>query len=332
MRWALAITGPTASGKTALSIELAKMLGAHIVCLDSMQIYKEMDIGTAKPTLEERAAVPHHLVDFLPFYESYSAQNYKADALSAIDAILSHGAVPMLVGGTGLYIDTLTARGENLAPESDRDIINERLAGIKTKEDAHLLWKKLSDVDPESAEAIHENNVKRVLRALEIYEKSGKTKTYFDKLSREKTPALQICMITLDYHSRDLLYSRVDERVLQMMKDGLLGETKRLADKGLFNGELTAAQAIGYKEIGEYLLGKCSLSEAVENLKTATRRYAKRQLTWFKHERDAYRLYMDSPDGKMRSPEEITTEALEFFGEFIKNKIQEGTKHEIIRT
>ena len=308
-RWALAITGPTASGKTALSIALARELSAEIICLDSMQIYKEMNIGTAKPTADEMAAVRHHLVDFLPFSENYNAENYKTDALLAVDGILEGKNVPLFVGGTGLYIDTLTSRGENLAPESDKEYLNERLAAVKTAEDAHALWQKLLEVDPESAEQIHENNVKRVLRALEIYEKSGKTKTYFDALSRTGEPALKVGMITLDFHDRELLYSRVNLRVDLMMKEGLLCETERLRDAGLFDGDYTAAQAIGYKEIGDYLFGRCSLSEAVENLKLATRRYAKRQLTWFKHERDAYRLYMDTEDGKMRDGADVLSEA-----------------------
>ena len=319
-RWALAVTGPTASGKTALSIALAKELSAEIVCLDSMQIYKGMDIGTAKPTADERAAVRHHLVDFLPFSENYNAENYKTDALYAVDGILERKNVPLFVGGTGLYIDTLTSRGENLAPESDKEYLNERLCAVKSAEDAHALWVELLMVDPESAEQIHENNVKRVLRALEIYEKSGKTKTYFDALSRAGEPALRVGMVTLDFHDRDLLYSRVNLRVDEMMREGLLSETERLRDEGLFDGDFTAAQAIGYQEIGEYLFGKCALAEAVENLKLATRRYAKRQLTWFKHERDAYRLYMDTEGGRMRDADDVLAEAkaacLGFLNEF----------------
>ncbi len=323
MRWALALTGPTASGKTALSIELAKILSAEIICLDSMQIYKGMDIGTAKPTEKERAAVPHHLVDFLPFSENYNAENYKNDSISVIDGILEGAKVPMLVGGTGLYADTLMSRGANAAPESDREYINARLAEIKTEEDAHALWQELSKVDPKSAEAVHENNVKRVLRALEIYEKSGKTKTYFDDLSKKGEPALRIGMITLDFHNRELLYSRVNERVDEMMKEGLLEETERLAREGLFDGDYTAAQAIGYKEIGEYLKGQLTLPEAVENLKLATRRYAKRQLTWFRHVEGAYRLYMDTQDGEMRPLSDAVSEACSVFRGFIEefNKI-----------
>ncbi len=310
MRWALAITGPTASGKTEISLRLAELLEAEIICLDSMQIYKGMDIGTAKPTKEDRARVRHHLVDFVPFSQSYNAENYKTDALLAVDDILLRGKVPLFVGGTGLYLDTLTGRGDNAAPESDKDYINERAEAVKTQDDAHCIWEKLSAVDPQSAEKIHENNIKRVLRALEIYEKSGKTKTYFDKLSKEKAPPVKVGLITLDFHLRELLYGRVNARVEAMINEGLVDECRRLFDDGLFGGDFTAAQAIGYKELGEYISGKCTLEEAKERLKLATRHYAKRQLTWFKHERDAYRLYLDSEDGVIRSASEILSEAV----------------------
>ena len=315
----LALTGPTASGKTALSLGLAERLGLEVVCLDSMQIYKDMNIGTAKPTAQERERVPHHMVDFVPFWENYSTENYKADVIPVINDIYSRGKAPIFVGGTGLYVDTLMGRGENLAPPSDREYIEEKHSMIKTGEDVHALWLRLAEVDTESAAAIHENNVKRVLRALEIYEKSGKTKTYFDNESKKKAPLFDIGMITLDIHSRDLLYRRADDRVDEMLKAGLLTEVQELRDKGLFVGDTTASQAIGYKELGEYLSGKVTLSEAVENLKMATRRYAKRQLTWFRHVKDAYRLFIDTEDGKLRSYDDLLDEALAVCEKIIQN-------------
>lgn len=320
MMFALAITGPTASGKTALSLELAKKLGLEIICLDSMQIYKDMNIGTAKPTEKERALVPHHVVDFLPFSENYNAESYRADAMRAVRDITSRGKIPLFVGGTGLYIDTLTGRGENGAPASDREYIEGRASAVRGPSDVHALWLELERIDPESAAAIHENNVKRVLRALEIYEKSGKTKTYFDNQSKKKKPELDIGMITLDFHKRELLYERADTRVDEMMREGLLAEVEGLARRGLFDGDTTASQAIGYKELGAYLRGAVTLDEAVTELKTATRRYAKRQLTWFRHEREAYRLFADTEDGVMRSVEELLAEAYSFAMNFIKNK------------
>lgn len=305
----LALTGPTASGKTALSLALAEELGLEIVCLDSMQIYKDMNIGTAKPTKEEREKAPHHMVDFLPFWENYNAESYKADVIPVIDCIYSRGKIPFFVGGTGLYLDTLMGRGENSAPPSDREYIEKKHAEIKTQEDLHALWLRLSEVDPDSAAAIHENNVKRVLRALEIYEKSGKTKTYFDNESKKNAPLFDIGVITLDFHNRDLLYERTDARVDQMIKDGLISEVEKLRARGLFDNDTTASQAIGYKELGEYLCGKVTKEEAIENLKTATRRYAKRQLTWFRHIKDAYRLFVDGEDGKMRNTADLISEA-----------------------
>lgn len=307
--YALALTGPTASGKTAISLKLANMLDAEIICLDSMQIYKEMDIGTAKPTEEERCAVPHHLVDFLPFSENYNAEGYKADALLAAEDIITRGRLPLFVGGTGLYADTLMSRGANEAPESDREYINSRLSEIKNENDVRGLWERLFEVDPKSAAAIHQNNVKRVLRALEIYEKTGKTKTYFDEASKQGEPAIKIGMITLDFHNRELLYKRVNERVDAMVRAGLIEEVKALKERGLFDGDYTAAQAIGYKEIGEYLSGKVTKDEAIEALKLSTRRYAKRQITWFKHVSDAYRLYMDDGDGVLKGEDELISEA-----------------------
>jgi tRNA dimethylallyltransferase len=275
-----------------------------------MQIYKEMNIGTAKPTPTEMATVRHHLVDFLSPSENYNAESYKADALRAVKDITERGKIPLFVGGTGLYLDTLCARGENLSPQSDREYIEARASEIKTPEDVHALWLRLYEIDPESAAATHENNVKRVLRALEIYEKSGFTKTHFDRESRKRAPEINIGIITLDFHDRELLYKRVNDRVDQMMREGLLDEVKALAAKGLFETDSTAAQAIGYKELGEYLRNEVTLQDAIEHLKLSTRRYAKRQLTWFRHNEGAYRLYVDDESGKMRECDELLDEAM----------------------
>lgn len=322
MIFALAITGPTASGKTSLSLNLAERLSAEIISCDSMQIYKGMDIGTAKATEEERARVPHHLIDFLSPTESYSVESYRASAIACAREIVERGKLPIFVGGTGLYIDSVSRALSQDAPESDPEYREKILSEIKTDEDITALWERLRAVDPESAEKIHKNNVKRVIRALEIYDATGKPKSHLDKESRGGEHEVFVGMITIDFHDRELLYRRVDTRVDIMMREGLLDEVRSLYEAGLLSSG-TASAAIGYKELVEYIEGRCTLDCAVERLKLATRRYAKRQLTWFRHEKDARVIYADTPDGKMRSGEELTAEALEIASqlrsEFNKN-------------
>lgn len=320
MSFALALTGPTASGKTALSLSLAEKLGCEIISLDSMQIYKHMDIGTAKATADERARVPHHMIDFLSPSESYSAEDYRADAMRVLADVESRGRLPLFVGGTGLYMDTVIRGTELSSPPSSEELRERLLESAVTDEEREALWQRLLEIDPESANKTHKNNVRRVVRALEIYELTGKTKTYFDELSRSVTPDLEVGMITLDFHNRDNLYSRVDMRVDQMIDEGLLDEVKSLYDSGILVENTTAAQAIGYKEIKLYLDGECSLDEAVELLKLSTRRYAKRQLTWFRHNKDAKRLYIDREDGAMKSKDELLTELYAMAHELMKNR------------
>ena len=320
MSFALALTGPTASGKTALSLSLAEKLGCEIISLDSMQIYKHMDIGTAKATADERARVPHHMIDFLSPSESYSAEDYRADAMRVLADVESRGRLPLFVGGTGLYMDTVIRGTELSSPPSSEELRERLLESAVTDEEREALWQRLLEIDPESANKTHKNNVRRVVRALEIYELTGKTKTYFDELSRMVTPDLEVGMITLDFHNRDNLYSRVDMRVDQMIDEGLLDEVKSLYDSGILVENTTAAQAIGYKEIKLYLDGECSLDEAVELLKLSTRRYAKRQLTWFRHNKDAKRLYIDREDGAMKSKDELLTELYAMAHELMKNR------------
>lgn len=320
MSFALALTGPTASGKTALSLSLAEKLGCEIISLDSMQIYKHMDIGTAKATADERARVPHHMIDFLSPSDSYSAEDYRADAMRVLADIESRGRLPLFVGGTGLYMDTVIRGNELSSPPSSEELRERLLKSAVTDEEREALWQRLLEVDPESANKTHKNNVRRVVRALEIYELTGKTKTYFDELSKAATPDLEVGMITLDFHDRDNLYSRVDLRVDQMIEEGLLDEVKSLYDSGILVENNTAAQAIGYKEIKLYLDGEYSLEEAVELLKLSTRRYAKRQLTWFRHNKDAKRLYIDREDGVMKSKDELLTELYAMAHELMKNR------------
>lgn len=319
MSFALAITGPTASGKTALSLAVAKRLGAEIISIDSMQIYKGMDIGTAKATAEERASVRHHMIDFLSPSESYSAEDYRAAAMDVLSDIEKRGHRALFVGGTGLYMDTVMRGSELTSPPSSEELKEKLLSMASTDEERELLWQRLNEVDPESAAKTHRNNVRRVVRALEIYELTGKTKTYFDNLTRQQSPDVKIGMITLDFHNRDNLYERVDKRVDQMMEEGLLDEVTSLYKQGVLKRGTTAAQAIGYKEIISYLDGECTLDEAIELLKLSTRRYAKRQLTWFRHNEDAKRLYVDREDGTMKSSDELFGEAFLLADELIKN-------------
>ena len=319
MSFALAITGPTASGKTALSLALAERLGAEIISIDSMQIYKDMNIGTAKATEEERGRVRHHMIDFLSPDESYSAEDYRAAAMDVLHDVEGRGKLPIFVGGTGLYMDTVIRGSELTSPPSSEELKQRLLAVSNTDEEREALWQRLYEVDPDSAEKTHKNNVRRVIRALEIYELTGKTKTYFDNLTKVETPDVKVGMITLDFHNRDNLYKRVDLRVDQMMEEGLLDEVTALYKGGILKKGTTAAQAIGYKEIISYIDGESTLSEAVEFLKLSTRRYAKRQLTWFRHNTDAMRLYVDREDDTMKTKDELLSELFAMADELIEN-------------
>ena len=319
MSFALAITGPTASGKTALSLALAERLNCEIISIDSMQIYKRMDIGTAKATAEERARVPHHMIDFLSPTENYSAEDYRADAMRVLSDIESRGRLPLFVGGTGLSMDTVIRGAVLLSPPSSEELKEKLLKSATTDEEREALWQRLREVDPESAEKTHKNNIRRVIRALEIYELTGKTKTYFDNLSKMNKPDVNVGMITLDFHNRDNLYSRVDLRVDAMISEGLIDEVSSLYSEGFLEKGTTAAQAIGYKEFISYLDGECTLDEAVEQLKLSTRRYAKRQLTWFRHNTDAKRLYIDREDGSMKNTDELLAELFALADELVEN-------------
>ena len=307
---AFAIVGPTASGKTALSLALAERLGCKIISCDSMQIYREMNIGTAKATAEEQSRAEHFLIDFLDPRESFSVENYRALAMDAARKISDYGFTPLFVGGTGLYIDSIMRLENSESPEASEEYRRAQMEIAEKEGGEDILWQRLKDVDPDSAEKIHKNNVKRVIRALEIYDMTGKTKTWFDSRTKEKNPEISVKMLTLDFHNRETLYDRVNLRVDIMMEEGLLDEVKSLYERGMLIPETTAAQAIGYKEIVEHLEGKCSLDESVEKIKLSSRRYAKRQLTWFRHEKDAIKLFVDREDGSMKDKEELVREAI----------------------
>jgi tRNA dimethylallyltransferase len=292
----LAITGPTASGKTALAIALARELDGEIISCDSMQIYREMDIGTAKPTAEELSAVRHHLIDILPPDAPYSCADYVRDAEAAIRDVHSRGKLPILCGGTGLYLDRLLRGGVDDGASCDEKV-RERLFSELRELGRDAMYERLCAIDPESAASIHKNNEKRVLRALEICEVTGRKKSEIDKENSELSPLYDATVISLVFHNRELLYNRIEKRVDDMIEQGLADEARALMDAGVFERSQTAAQAIGYKELFPYLRGECDLSECVDELKVATRRYAKRQLTWFGGKDYVKKVFVDDENG-----------------------------------
>lgn len=276
----LAVVGPTASGKSALAIELAKRFNGEIICCDSMQIYKQMNIGTAKPDEEELNSAVHHLFDFADPKVSFSCADYIPLANDVVEDILSRGKLPIFCGGTGLYLDRFLSGAEFESTEVDEDFRREMNA-FALEFGNEALHQKLREIDPKSAEEIHPNNVKRVIRALEIYKTSGRTKSEIDFESKTFQSKYDCLQIGIKYENREILYDRINLRVDKMMQAGLLDETRELLENGIFEANATAAQAIGYKELLSYFNGEKTLISAIEDLKMATRRYAKRQMTWF---------------------------------------------------
>ncbi|MBQ9080735.1 MAG: tRNA (adenosine(37)-N6)-dimethylallyltransferase MiaA [Clostridia bacterium] len=288
----IAVVGPTASGKTALSIALAKQLCGEIVSCDSMQIYRGMDIGTAKPDAAERDGVPHHLIDIVAPDADFDASDYVSAATAAVDDILSRGKLPIFCGGTGLYLDSFLRGG--FCETADSPELRAELTRRAEKIGNEAMHAELADVDPESAAAIHPNNVRRVIRALEVYHATGITKSELDRRSREAEPRYDAKIIGIRFSDREQLYRRIDMRVDIMLEMGLLDEVRRLYDAGVFERSRTAAQAIGYKELLGVIKGETALDIAVDDLKRATRRYAKRQLTWFGAHKDI--IWLDRDD------------------------------------
>lgn len=307
----IAIVGPTASGKSALALALAKEYGGEIISCDSMQVYKRMNIGTAKPSALEMSEVRHHLIDVKEPTESFSCEDYVSLASSAIDLVSESGRLPIVCGGTGLYLDALL-RGGNSAPSIDTSDIRAELSLRAKNEGVFALYEELLRVDPESAAAIHPNNVKRVIRALEIYIASGEKKSELDKRSKELGSPYDATVIYLNYLNRDILYRRIDSRVDSMIKDGLVEETRALMAERVFELNRTASQAIGYKELFGFIEGRESLESAIETLKRATRRYAKRQVTWFSAKDYILPLDADSDNG-LKTFEEIVNNAKKLF-------------------
>lgn len=283
------IAGPTASGKTAAGVYLAKQLNGEVVSADSMQIYREMTIGTAKPVPEEMEGIPHHLIDFVDPSDSFSVAEYVQLAQQKIGEIHSRGKLPILVGGTGLYISSLV---DNIQfSESESDIAyREQMIALAQKEGAQALWEKLSEVDPVAAQKIHPNNVGRVARALEVYHTTGIPISAHQERSRTKPSPYALCMMALSFRDRQKLYDRINLRVSLMVEQGLEQEARQLIQKGY---GATSFQAIGYKEMGAYLAGEETLEEACEHIRQESRRYAKRQLTWFRRDERYHWFYAE---------------------------------------
>lgn len=287
----ICICGPTASGKTALSVALAKQLHTEIISADSMQIYRGMDIGTAKPTAEERQGVPHHLLDICAPGEAFSVARYVELADAAAQDVLSRGMIPVVAGGTGLYMDALIECSTFSGDETDLSV-REKYQRMAAEQGNAAVHACLARVDPEGAERLHPNNLKRVIRALEVYEQTGMTIDAFNRLHKRPAPKYAALKIGVCPAERQTLYDRIDRRVDQMLADGLLEETKRLLDSGALAG--TAAQAIGYKELLGYLQGDAPLADCVALLKQRSRNYAKRQLTWLKRDDNIHWIYYNN--------------------------------------
>lgn len=285
MQKIVCIVGPTASGKTKLGIELCKALRGEVVSADSMQIYRGMDIGTAKPSLDERGGIAHHLFDVVSPAENYSVSRFVEDASAAISDIAARGKLPVVVGGTGLYIDALL-RGGGFA-EYDEDYRRE----LMEKPPEELL-SMLRAVDPESAVRLHIHDVKRICRALEIYHLSGKTIGEHNRETQMAPPRYNACMIGLSCKDRAVLYARIEKRIDEMIAAGLLNEIRALQNAGI-SQDATSMQAIGYKELFSAARGEESLEDAILRLKQATRRLAKRQLTWFRRDPRIHWFFLD---------------------------------------
>ena len=278
----IVICGPTASGKTALSIELAKKINGEIISADSMQIYKDMDIGTAKPTKEEMQGIKHYLLDFVSPEERYSVAQYKHDAKKTIKEILSKGKMPIIVGGTGLYVDSLIYEIEYSDIKIDEKYRKE-LEEIAEMQGLEKLYKMALEIDPIAMEKISENDKKRIIRVLEIYKATGKTKTQQEEESRKNPVEYDYKVFAINW-DREILYQRINKRVDIMIEQGLIEEVKEILKK--YTKFPTAMQGLGYKEVADYINGNYTKEEMIEKIKQETRRYAKRQLTWFRKNKE----------------------------------------------
>ena len=307
----IAIVGPTATGKTALGVELAKLCGGEVVSGDSMQLYKGMDIATAKPTPEETQGIPHHLISVFDTDKAFSAASYVTLAKAAIEDICRRGKQPILVGGTGLYISSLIY---NIAftPSKSSPRLREELQKKAAEQGGQALLDVLREFDPETAGSLHPNNLGRIIRAIEIYRLEGVTMSEQKRRSRREESPYDATVIGLSFKDRQRLYDRINRRVDRMLQDGLLEEAAAVRAKPL---SATASQAIGYKELEDYFEGKCALEEAAERLRQSTRNYAKRQLTWFARDPRIRWIYLDNTQS-IKEVVDITKTILENTGKY----------------
>ncbi len=276
----LVIAGPTASGKTKIGVELAKRLNGEIISADSMQIYKHMNIGTAKSTINEMQNIPHHLIDFVEIGENFSVVQYKEMATKCIEDILSRGKVPIFVGGTGLYINSITEEIKYDEAAENKEI-REKLEKIAETEGNESLYEKLREVDIDTYNRLHINDTKRIIRALEVFEATGITISEHQKMSKEIEKKYDYRIVGL-WMERENLYDRINLRVDKMIEDGLEDEVRNIIEMIKDKEKITSFQAIGYKEFLKYFNGEVSLEDAIASIKQESRRYAKRQVTWFK--------------------------------------------------
>lgn len=307
----LVIVGPTASGKTRMAVELAQRHNGEVISADSMQIYRTMDIGTAKPTQEEMGDIPHHMIDVADPEEDFSVARYVEMAARCVDEVLERGKLPIVAGGTGLYIDSLLS-GRTFAPFSPDSALRGQLERELAEKGGQAMLEELSHVDPEAAQRLHPNDHKRIIRALEVYRSTGKTITQHNRETQAIPPRYDALTIGLAFQDRQAMWKRIDQRVDEMVAAGLEDEVRRLLTSGI-SPKCTAMQAIGYKEFTQALSGEMTWKEAAEVVKLRSRQYAKRQLTWFgRNPNTRWIRWEDPPD--FEQGRRASTEYLEEFG------------------
>lgn len=310
----IAVVGPTASGKTSLSIEIAKRFSGQVVSADSMQIYEKMNIATAKPTKDEMQGIPHHLIGFQPIDKKFSVAEYVTLAKEYIEKIHSQGDIPVIAGGTGLYVDSLL-QNIQFSQEDENTEIRKELTALFDEKGAEFMLGWLRKIDPQTAERLHLKDKSRIIRALEIYKSTGKTMTEQKALSKTEPSPYKTLYIGINYRDRNVLYDRINRRVDIMVENGLLEEAKDFYN---IESDKTACQAIGYKELAPYFNGEKTLDECLESLKIETRHYAKRQLTWFRKNENINWVYPDDYENQ----EDMLKSVFEKIDKFLKENKQ----------